>query len=388
MRTVLIKAFVKDYKNTKDPIVRDRYGKLAGVVGILSNGVLCFLKISIGLLSNSISILADGINNLTDASSSLILLIGIKLASKPADEDHPYGHARIEYITGLVISFLIIMIGIQLLKSSVLKIWHPEPLLFSPVAVFILLFAIAIKVWQAFFNLKIGELISSSTIKATGTDSRNDVIATVAVLLSLIIGHFTGVYLDGIMGALVALFILYSGIRLILETSTPLLGEAPDPELVREIHDRVLQYHGVLGIHDLVVHNYGPGRIFASVHIEVDAHGDLIASHDMIDNIERAIGKDLKIQLVVHMDPLDLKDPIRGEVSELLQNTIRSIEGVVGIHDLRIITGYTHHNIIFDVVVSPECPLKEGELKKLLDSKVKELSPAYYSVITVDRSYT
>lgn len=388
MRTLLIKAFVKDFENTLDPNVRDRYGKLAGIVGILSNGILCLMKISVGLLFNSIAILADGINNLTDASSSAILLIGIRMAGKPADQDHPYGHARIEYITGLIISLLIIMIGIQLLISSIEKIFHPEPFEFSLMAVFVLIFSIGIKIWQAFFNTKIGEIISSSTIKATGADSRNDVITTSAVLLSLVIGRITGIMLDGIMGSLVALFILYSGVRLILETSAPLLGEAPDPKLVEEIQNRILLYEGVLGIHDLVVHNYGPSRIFASVHIEVDAHADLIASHDMIDSIERSIAETMKIQMVAHMDPLDTRDPLTAMVKEKLTDVIISVEGIVGIHDLRVVSGYSQQKVIFDVVVGPECNMKESEIKKLLDNQVKELSPNYYTVITVDRNYS
>lgn len=388
MRTLLIKTFVKDFENTLDPNVRDRYGKLAGIVGILSNGILCLMKISVGLLFNSIAILADGINNLTDASSSAILLIGIRMAGKPADQDHPYGHARIEYITGLIISLLIIMIGIQLLISSIEKIFHPEPFEFSLMAVFVLIFSIGIKIWQALLNTKIGEIISSSTIKATGADSRNDVITTFAVLLSLVIGRITGIMLDGIMGSLVALFILYSGVRLILETSAPLLGEAPDPKLVEEIQNRILLYEGVLGIHDLVVHNYGPSRIFASVHIEVDAHADLIASHDMIDSIERSIAETMKIQMVAHMDPLDTRDPLTAMVIEKLTDVISSVEGIVSIHDLRVVSGYSQQKVIFDVVVGPECNMKESEIKRLLDNQVKELSPNYYTVITVDRNYS
>jgi len=388
MRKLLIKIFIKDYENTKDPKVRNSYSKLAGAVGIVSNAILCTIKIAAGLIFNSIAILADGVNNLADASSSIILLIGIKLASKPADKTHPYGHARIEYITGLIISFLIIIIGIQLLFSSIEKIRNPEPVEFSYLTIVILLLAILIKVWQALFNFRIGETINSAAIKATGTDGRNDVISTSAVLFGVIISKFTGLQLDGYIGTLVAVFIIYSGIRLIQETSTPLLGEAPDPELVKEIEDRIQTFDGVLGIHDLVVHNYGPGRTFASVHIEVDAHGDLIASHDTIDNIERTISRDLKIELVAHMDPLDTKDPLTIRLNEKLEEIIYSIDSIKSFHDLRIVAGYTHQNIIFDIVVDPGCPLSDEELKKLLDRKVKELSPNYFTVITIDRSYT
>ena len=387
MKKFLIRIFVKDYENTKDPLVRDRYGRLAGAVGIVTNVFLSGAKIAAGLLFGSIAILADGINNLADASSSVILLIGLRLAAKPADVEHPYGHARIEYLTGLIISFLIIILGVQLLMTSIDKIRFPEAVEFNWLLVVVLVLSIAVKVWQAFFYIRIGETIKSSAIKATGTDSRNDVISTLAVLLSLLVGKLTGVNLDGITGAMVALFIIYSGIQLIRETSSPLLGSSPDPELVNEIRERVLAHDGVLGIHDLVVHNYGPGRIFASLHVEVDAHGDLIASHDVVDNIEREVAKDLKIQLVAHMDPLDTKDPLTVELNHSLNEIIAPLCGVSEIHDLRIVAGYSHQNIIFDVVVDFDCPYSDTELKKLLDQEIKELSPTFFSVITIDRNY-
>ncbi|MFA7660716.1 MAG: cation diffusion facilitator family transporter [Anaerovoracaceae bacterium] len=387
MKKFLIRIFVKDYENTKDPLVRDRYGRLAGAVGIVTNVFLSGAKIAAGLLFGSIAILADGINNLADASSSVILLIGLRLAAKPADVEHPYGHARIEYLTGLIISFLIIILGVQLLMTSIDKIRFPEAVEFNWLLVVVLVLSISVKVWQAFFYIRIGETIKSSAIKATGTDSRNDVISTLAVLLSLLVGKLTGVNLDGITGAMVALFIIYSGIQLIRETSSPLLGSSPDPELVNEIRERVLAHDGVLGIHDLVVHNYGPGRIFASLHVEVDAHGDLIASHDVVDNIEREVAKDLKIQLVAHMDPLDTKDPLTVELNHSLNEIIAPLCGVSEIHDLRIVAGYSHQNIIFDVVVDFDCPYSDTELKKLLDQEIKELSPTFFSVITIDRNY-
>ncbi|MGI6733539.1 MAG: cation diffusion facilitator family transporter [Anaerovoracaceae bacterium] len=387
MGKLLIRIFVKDYENTKDPIVRDRYGRLAAAVGILSNILLSGAKIATGLLFGSIAILADGINNLADASSAIILLIGIRLAAKPADEGHPYGHARIEYITGLLISFFIILLGFQLLRSSVDKIRFPEPIEFSWLLVAVLGASILVKVWQALFYLQVGRIINSSTIKATATDSRNDVISTCAVLLALLIGKYTDLQPDGIMGGLVALFIIYSGIRLVLETSSPLLGNPPDQELVDAIRERILAYEDVLGIHDLMVHNYGPGRIFASVHIEVSAHGDLIAGHDMVDDIEREISKELKIHLVAHMDPLDTEDPLTAKLNTYLNEVIDSLCGVTEIHDLRVVAGYSHQNIIFDVVVDSDCPYTDSQLKKLLDQKIKELSPTYFSVITVDRNY-
>jgi cation diffusion facilitator family transporter len=387
MGKFLVRLFVKDYKKTKDPVVRDRYGRLIAVVGILSNLLLSGAKIATGFLFGSIAIFADGMNNLADASSAIILLIGIRLAAKPADEGHPYGHARIEYITGLLISFFIVILGFQLLRASIDKIRFPEPIEFSWLLVAVLAVSILVKIWQALFYTKVSRVISSSTIKATAADSRNDVISTSAVLLSLFIGEFASLQLDGIMGALVAAFVIYSGVRLVLETSSPLLGNPPDPELVNAIRERILAYEGVLGIHDLIVHNYGPGRIFATVHVEVSAHGDLIASHDMVDDIEREISEELKIRLVAHMDPLDTEDPLTAELNTRINEIITALPGIIEIHDLRVVAGYSHHKIIFDVVVDPHCPYTDSELKKLLNQKIKELSSTYYSVITVDRNY-
>lgn len=387
MRKFLIKTFIKDYQNTKDPKVREQYGKFAGIVGIITNLLLCVSKIAVGMVISSIAIIADGINNLTDTSSSAITLVGFKLAAKPGDMEHPYGHARFEYLTGLVVSFMIIILGFKLLTTSFDKVLHPEPLQFSIISVVVLLLAIGIKVWQSIFNIKTGEEINSSTLKATGMDSRNDVIATSAVLISLIIGKFTGLQLDGYMGCLVALFILYSGIQLIRETSSPLLGKAPEPVLVSEIEERICSTNGVLGIHDLVVHDYGPGRIFASVHVEVDAYGDLIQSHDMIDNIERTISEDLKIALVVHMDPLETRDPLTMELNEKLSELLTNLEGVIGFHDLRVVAGYTHSNIIFDIVVSPECKLTECYIRDYVVEELQLLDKTYYVVINFDTSY-
>lgn len=388
MSAFLIRLFVKDYKNTGDPQVRKRYGKFAGVVGIISNSVLCAMKILIGLISGSIAIVADGINNLADASSSIITLIGFRLAAAPEDKTHPYGHARIEYLTGLFISMLIIVLGFQLFRSSFTKVLHPDPLSFSYTTVIVLLIAIAIKIWQAMFNISIGKKINSVALIATGTDSRNDVISTSAVLLSILAGKLFHIQLDGWMGCLVALFILWSGIQLIRETSSPLLGEAPDAELVASIEKEVLKQEGVIGIHDLVVHNYGPGKIFASIHIEVDANGDLLESHDMIDNIERAVKEDLKIEFVAHMDPVEVDNPMISRLYEEIIRTIKPIPGIESIHDLRIVPGKTHTNIIFDAVLSPSCTMTEKEICRCIEEKIRVIDPNYYVVITFDKIYT
>lgn len=388
MANFFAKLFIKDHENVSDPAVREQYGKLAGIVGIFSNGLLCAMKIIIGLVSSSIAIVADGINNLADASSSIITLIGFKLAAAPEDKDHPYGHARIEYLTGLFISVLIIVLGLQLLRSSFDKVLRPDPLSFRYVTVVVLVIAIGIKVWQAFFNISLGKKINSVALIATGADSRNDVIATAAVLLSVIIGKLFHLQLDGYMGCLVALFIIWSGIQLIRETTSPLLGEAPDQELVKAIAETVLSQEGIIGIHDLVVHNYGPGKIFASIHIEVDARGDLMESHDRIDNIERLIKKDLNIEFTAHMDPVELDNPLIEQLHHEILLAIQPFSGVTSIHDLRIVPGNTHTNVIFDAVLSPDCPTDEGELCRCVEAHLQKIDPNYYVIITFDRVYT
>ena len=387
MHDWIFRKLISDYADVKNPAVRDQYGKVAGVVGILSNTLLCVMKILVGLLSGSIAIVADAVNNLADASSSLITLIGFKLAAMPEDKEHPYGHARIEYLAGLLVSVIIIVVGLELGKSSVAKILNPTPTEFNLTVVLVLLLAISIKIWQACFNVRAGKKINSMTLIATGADSRNDVIATSAVLLSLLIGHFFDLQIDGYMGVLVALFIVWSGIGLVRETVSPLLGEAPDPALVREIEETAMQHDGVLGIHDLVVHNYGPGKIFASMHVEVDAAVDITTSHDMVDNIEHEISKKLHISCTVHMDPINLSDPNRAPLKQILGKAIAGLDGVINFHDLRLVSGPTHTNVVFDVAVSPDCKLSGEEITKTLSAAVSAYNPDFRTVIEFDRAY-
>ncbi len=387
MTDFLCKRFVKNHENTKEPQVREGYGKLASVVGIISNAILCIAKILVGLISGSIAIIADGINNLADASSSVITLAGFKLSAMPEDEEHPYGHARIEYITGMIVSVLIVVVGVELIKSSIDKILHPEPLEFSWSIVIVLLLAILLKIWQAMFNIKVGKKINSVALTATGADSRNDVISTAAVLFSIIIGKMANIQIDGYMGVLVALFIIWSGIGLIKETSSPLLGEAPDPDLVAAISEMASDFDGVLGIHDLVVHNYGPGKIFASIHIEVDANGDLMESHDMVDNIERQLSKKLHIVLTAHMDPIKIDDPIVALMNEVTTKVTDSLDGISNVHDLRVVPGPTHTNIIFDVVVNPSCKLSNKEIHQTFTDTIKAIDENYFVVINFDKNY-
>lgn len=387
MTNFLFKTFIKNHEDIKNPKVRDDYGKFAGIVGIISNAILCVMKILIGLVSGSIAIVADGINNLADGASSIITFIGFKLASMPEDEEHPYGHARIEYLAGMAVSVMILMVGFELGKSSVDKIFNPTPLEFSWTVVIVLLVAIAIKVWQAVFNISTGKKINSLALIATGTDSRNDVISTIVVLAGVLIGHFFNVQIDGILGLAVAAFIFWSGITLIKETISPLLGEAPDDEIVQQIHEMALKYDGVLGIHDLVVHNYGPGKVFASIHIEVDAAVDVMESHDMVDLIEKDIASSLNIVITAHMDPIDTKNPNREPLAHIIVKTIAETEGVLSYHDLRIVPGKTHTNVIFDLVLSPECRTCRNELKDLFAKKIAEYDPNYLCVIDFDINY-
>ena len=387
MGDFLFRKFIKNYEQVADPAVRDAYGKLAGIVGILSNSLLCVMKMLIGFLSGSIAIVADAVNNLADASSSLITLVGFKLASMPEDDEHPYGHARMEYLAGMAVSVMIIIVGVELGKSSIEKILHPSPLEFSWAVVIVILLAIAIKVWQSLFNISAGKKINSLALIATGTDSRNDVISTSVVLAGVLMGHFLNVQIDGYLGLAVALFILWSGISLVKETVSPLLGEAPDPDLVNNIEKQTMNFDGVLGIHDLVVHNYGPGKIFASVHIEVDSDVDVMLSHDLVDNIEKQISHDLHLLLTAHMDPVNTHDPNREPLSNIIKEAISEIPGVLSFHDLRIVPGSTHTNVIFDVVVSSECKESPEKIRQILQERISGYNPAFCSVVEIDNSY-
>ena len=387
MNDLLCKWFVKDYKNTEDPIVRERYGKFAGIVGIISNLILCTAKILIGVISGSIAIIGDGINNLADASSSVITLIGFKLASMPEDKDHPYGHARYEYITGMVVSILIVLVGVELGQTSIDKVLQPQPLDFSWTMVLVLVLAIGFKIWQALFNISIGKKINSLTLMATGADSRNDVISTTVVLISILVGEFAGITIDGYMGCFVALFIIWSGISLVRETISPLLGEAPDDELVAEIRKIALAPDAILGVHDLVVHNYGPGKVFASIHIEVDADGDLMESHDLADDIEREAAQKLNIMLTCHLDPIKLNDPLVNKMTALTAEVVGDTEGITNAHDLRVVPGVTHTNIIFDIVMEHGCKYTEEEIYEIFEKKMKAVDEKYCVVINFDKSY-
>lgn len=387
MQNWLVKKFVHDYENVHDINVRASYGKLSGKVGIFCNAFLFAVKFIMGTISGSVSITADAVNNLSDAASSVISLIGFKMAEKPADEDHPYGHARYEYLSGLTVAVMIILIGFELFKTSFDKVIHPSTVDFSIALVIVLAVSILIKLWMAFFNKSLGKKINSSALEATAADSRNDVISTSAVLVAAVISHFFKINLDGYMGIAVAVFILYSGIGLVKDTLDPLLGKAPEPELVDYIQKKILSYDGVLGTHDLMIHDYGPGRKFASVHVEMAAEGDVLKSHDIIDNIERDFLSKDNLNIIVHYDPIVTKDDIVNDFRSWLMEQVKSIDPHLSIHDLRIVPGNSHTNLVFDCVM-PHCiNMSPSELKAEIRRLVNIKYPNYYCIITIDSSY-
>ncbi len=388
MFDILFKGLVKDWENVKEATVRESYGRLAGIVGIISNLILSGAKITLGIITGSIAILADGLNNLGDGASSVITLVGFKLAAIPEDEDHPYGHARIEYITSLIIAGIIIIVGVGLLKEAVIKIFNPQPLDTGWLAIGVLAGAILIKLWQAAFNKAAGKKIDSLVLLATATDSRNDVIASTAVLISVIVGMTTTLNIDGYIGAFVALFIIFSGVDLVRRSSSPLLGEAPDPELVKEIVRIVNGFPDAKGFHDLMVHSYGPGRIFASLHVEVDAAVDVMKSHDLINEIEDTLKEQLKIEVVVHMDPVKVDDPLVNNLEDVVNGSIKDIEGVSGIHGLRVTTNKTQTDISFHCEMTSECALTKEEIHLKIETELKKIKPSYTAQITFDEHYT
>ena len=387
MTNLLIKLFVKNSDDTTSNIAREKYTTFAGIVGICSNILAFALKIAIGLLSGAISIIADALNNLTDSLSAIITIIGAKLSNKKPDMDHPYGHGRIEYITELILSFIIIFFGIELAKSSFNEILNPKTPVFSVITIIVLLFSIFLKLWQGFFYIKISKKINSGTLKATSKDSFNDVLTTSGVLICVIFTYFTHIVIDGYVGLLVALFIIYGAIMLIKQTLSSLMGEAPDKEFVENIANKILSYDKVTGVHDLIVHNYGPGRLFASVHVEMDAKLDPLISHDLIDNIEKDFINELNIPLVIHYDPVEIDNPFVNETKAKIKDIAAKINEKLSIHDLRIVLGKTHTNIIFDVCLPDSINMTPSEVTNAFNEEIKKIDESYNAVITVDYCY-
>lgn len=385
MTDLILRIFVRDHKNTEDPAVRDKCGRVAGAVGIVTNFLLFLMKIIVGTVFHSVSVTADAVNNLTDSGSSVVTLIGFKMASKPADEKHPFGHARIEYLSGVIVSFIVIFLGLQLGMSSIEKILTPEENALTPVALVVLVISILAKLWQCLFYRKVGRMIKSESVEATSKDSRNDVIATSVVLLGAVITMLTGVNLDGYMGAAVALFIVFSGVQLTISTADPLLGQAPEGELVQTITEKMLSYPGIIGMHDLAVHNYGVGCCFASAHCEVDAKNDILVSHDLIDNIERDFSRDLGIHMVIHLDPVIVGDARTDALHCKVQSLVTALYPTVTIHDFRVIWGVTHSNIVFDAAVPFAVKDSDAVITQKLEAEIQKLDPDYRTVVTIDR---
>jgi cation diffusion facilitator family transporter len=346
------------------------------------------MKLIIGTVTNSVSITADATNNISDAGSSIVTLVGFRLSGKPADKDHPYGHARIEYISSLIISFIILLIGCSIFKESVIKIFKPEESLFNIATVIILIASILVKLWLSVFNTYLGKQIDSKALEATAIDSRNDVITTAAVLVASVISHFTGFNLDGYMGVIVSIFILISGINLVKETLDPLLGQPPTKEMFETIEQKILAYDNVLGVHDLMVHSYGPNTYFASAHIEMDAKIDVLICHDIMDQIERDFKSELNIHLVVHLDPTILDSPEINELKEMVNDIICEIDRDLTFHDFRVVIGEENKNVLFDVVVPPEYKYSDEELENIITEKITEMSNGkIFTVLVVDHSY-
>lgn len=383
----LCRRFVKDSTNTADPKVRLAYGRLAGFVGILCNLLLCGLKLLAGVLAGSLAMIADAFNNLSDAGSAIVTLIGFKLAGAPADDDHPFGHGRMEYLSAMGVAVLIILAGFELATSAFDKILHPADATFSIVSAIILAVSIGVKLWMAMFNRRIGKKIHSDALCAAGLDSRNDVICTGVVLVSSLLNLVLDFSIDGYVGMAVALFVIWSGFTVIKETISPLLGQAPDPELVQGIQQTVLSYDGVVGIHDLIVHDYGPGRIFVSLHAEVPEDQPISKSHDVIDNIEMALQEKFNILSCIHMDPVDTDNPETLQLKATVIRLMNEVDESLTLHDFRVVSGDTHTNLLFDLVVPHGCQNGQ-ELAARLREAVHTHNPKFFAVIKVECSYT
>lgn len=388
MTDLLVKTFIKNCGDAQDPAVRQRYGALSGIVGIILNLLLSLGKFAAGMLTGSIAVTADAFNNLSDAGSSVVTLVGFHMAGKRADGDHPFGHGRIEYLSGLAVSAAILLVGLELAKSSIDKIIHPETVSFSWLTVGILAASILVKLWMSFFNRSLSRRIGSAARAATATDSLSDVAATSAVLLGTLIGHFLGFNIDAWMGILVAAFILRAGWGAARDTLNPLLGQSPDPALVKDIHDTILAHPEVVGIHDLILHDYGPGRSMMSLHAEVPMDSNIMEVHDVIDAIERELREKFRIETSIHMDPIATGDETVNRTRDMVAALVKELDGAMTIHDFRMTNGPHHRNLIFDVVVPYSVKLTDDEVKAAIVSRLKAVDANYFAVIEIDRAYT
>ncbi|WP_279159627.1 cation diffusion facilitator family transporter [Thomasclavelia cocleata] len=387
MFKILAKKFIKNNTEFNNPKVREQYGTLCSIISIVCNIVLVIFKLTMGAITHSIAIQADGLNNLSDVGSNLASLFGFKLANKHPDIEHPYGHGRIEYVAGLIIAFLILLVGFQALRDSVFKIITPEKVTFTIVAVIILIVSILIKLWMAVFNRYVSKKINSATLLAASQDSLNDVLATLATLISLILSLYTDLPVDGIMGAVVSIIVLKAGIEIFKDTVNPLLGMAPDKELIKELEEYILSYPEALGIHDLMMHDYGPGRKFLTLHVEVDCNDNIMATHDAMDRIERAVLGKYHILTTIHMDPIDSSDVLTNELKEIVIDVVKEINDEYSIHDFRIVSGPTHTNLIFDVLIPSNDQIKHSVLKEQINQRLKAIDPSYFTVMQIEHSF-
>ena len=383
----LLRTFIKNSDHSEDPKVRAAIGILSGIVGIVCNVLLCGGKLAVGIATGSVSITADAMNNLSDATSSVVTMLGFRLAERPADEEHPFGHARYEYLSGLAVSALILIIGVELAKSSLDKVLHPAAVEFGWTTAAVLVGSILVKLWMSLFNTRLSKTIHSATLAATAADSRNDVITTSAVLLAALIEHFTAFRADGWMGLAVSCFILYSGVGLAKDTISPLLGENADPELREKIVDNIRACPKVLGFHDLMVHDYGPGQRFASIHVEMDRREDPMECHEIIDDLERECLKSHGVHLVIHYDPVVTNDPELDRMHVRVEQLLHTYDIRLGVHDFRMVPGKGHVNLIFDVVLPTDLRGQEADITAALEKALNQGSGVtYYPVITFDQS--
>ena len=383
----LVQRCIRRPEDGSDPAVRQAYGLLSGGVGIVLNLLLSAGKFVAGVLTGSIAVTADAFNNLSDAGSSVVTLVGFRMAANRADDDHPFGHGRIEYLSGLAVAVAILVVGLELAKSSLEKVLHPVEVAFSWLSVGILCASILVKLWMFFFNRNLSRRIGSAAMMATATDSLSDAAATSAVLLGTLVGHFADLYIDGWVGVLVAVFILRAGWGAAKDTLDPLLGQSPDPELVRGIQETVLGRPEIVGMHDLVVHDYGPGRCMASLHAEVPMDADILVIHDVIDNLERELRRKLGVEVVIHMDPIAVGDPRTDALKAQVTELVRRIDPDMTIHDFRMTAGPEHTNLIFDVAVPYHCRLEDEQVQEAIGAAVKALPGNYYTVVSVDHVY-
>lgn len=388
----MIEKLIKNYHDKENTEVRVRIGRFAGFVGIFANIVLFAVKLVFGLLFGSISIIADSLNNLSDSGSNILTVVGYTISGKPADKDHPYGHARMEYLCSLFISIIIAFLGFEMLTTSIGKLFgEAEAQEYNMVSIIVMASTVIVKIIVAILNFKLGKHIDSRTLRATAIDSISDVVATTAVVVGMIITPYTGPYTDGVIGILISVYIIVMGVKLVAESSNTLIGEAPDKELTHSIIQKIKSYEGVLGIHDLVIHSYGANRCFATVHVEIDADGDIMESHDLIDNIEADFLKNDGVNLVIHMDPISVSDPETNELRlkclDIINRLSEEYSHPMSMHDFRIVKGVTHTNVLFDISITDEMVLTNNEISSILSKRIKDINPLYNLVLTIDRDY-